>query len=102
MITDPAFYATAVAAILIVGVAKGGLAGGIGIIGVPLMSLTIGPIRTGAIMLPIRMAMDVFALRTYWRRWDAGNLRYMVPGAVLGTIVGMLTSATCRRMPCVC
>lgn len=91
MITDPVFYATAVVAVLIVGVAKGGLAGGIGIVGVPLMSLTIGPIRAAGIMLPILMAMDVFAVRTYWRRWDAENLRYMIPGAVLGTVVGTLT-----------
>jgi uncharacterized membrane protein YfcA len=91
VITEPSFYATAVVAILIVGVAKGGLAGGIGIIGVPLMSLTIGPVRAAAIMLPILMAMDVFALRAYWRQWDAGNLRYMIPGAVLGTAVGTLT-----------
>jgi uncharacterized membrane protein YfcA len=91
VITDPAFYATAVVAVLIVGVAKGGLAGGIGIIGVPLMSLTIGPIRAAAIMLPILMAMDVFAVRTYWRRWDEGNLRYMIPGALLGTVLGTLT-----------
>jgi uncharacterized membrane protein YfcA len=89
--TDATFYATAVVAVLIVGVAKGGLGGSIGIVGVPLMSLTIGPVRAAAIMLPILMAMDVFALRTYWGQWDPRNLRYMIPGAVLGTVAGTLT-----------
>jgi uncharacterized protein len=91
MVTDPWFYATAIVAVLIVGVAKGGLAGGIGIVGVPLLALTIGPIRAAAIMLPILMLMDVFALRAWWGRWDNANLRTMIPGAVLGTLIGYAT-----------
>jgi uncharacterized membrane protein YfcA len=91
MISDPWFYATAIVAVLIVGIGKGGLAGGIGIIGVPLMSLTVGPIRAAAIMLPILMVMDAFAVRSWWRRWDAANLFTMLPGAALGTAIGYAT-----------
>jgi len=91
MITDPWFYACAVVAVLIVGIAKGGLGGGVAIVGVPLMSLTIGPIQAAAIMLPILLLMDVFAVRAWWRRWDEANLRTMIPGAVLGTLVGLAT-----------
>ena len=91
MITDPWFYACAIVAVLIVGIAKGGLGGGIGIVGVPLMSLTIDPIRAAAIMLPILLVMDVFAVRAWWKRWDATNLRTMIPGAVLGTLIGFAT-----------
>ncbi len=91
MISDPWFYATAIVAVLIVGIGKGGLAGGIGIIGVPLMSLTVGPIRAAAIMLPILMVMDVFAVRAWWRRWDRANLLTMLPGALLGTAMGYAT-----------
>jgi uncharacterized protein len=91
MISDPWFYLTAIIAVLIVGIAKGGLAGGIGIIGVPLMALTIGPVQAAAIMLPILMLMDVLALRVYWRQWDNRNLLIIIPGAILGTILGLLT-----------
>lgn len=91
MPTDPWFYATAIVALLIVGIAKGGLGGGIGIVGVPLMSLVIDPIRAAAIMLPILLVMDAFAVRAWWRSWDPKNLRTMIPGAALGTLIGFAT-----------
>ncbi len=91
MITDPWFYACAVVAVLIVGIAKGGLGGGVGIVGVPLMSLTIAPVQAAAIMLPILLLMDVFAVRAWWKRWDEANLRTMIPGAILGTLIGLAT-----------
>ncbi|MFT6754191.1 MAG: putative membrane protein YfcA [Candidatus Azotimanducaceae bacterium] len=91
METDPLFYLSAILAVLIVGVAKGGLAGGIGIVAVPLMSLTIDPLKAAAIMLPILMLMDGFALKTYWKKWDVQNLKYMIPGAVMGTLIGWVT-----------
>ena len=57
MITDPLFYLLAIPALLIVGIAKGGMGGGIGILGVPLMALAIGPVQAAAIMLPILMVI---------------------------------------------
>lgn len=91
LITDPAFYLTAALAVLVLGVAKGGLGGGIGVIGVPLISLTIGPVRAAAILLPLLMVMDAMALRNYWRRWHLDSMRMLLPGAFLGTLVGWLT-----------
>ena len=41
MIVDPWFYVAATVAVLIVGIAKGGLGGGIGVVAVPLMSMTL-------------------------------------------------------------
>jgi uncharacterized membrane protein YfcA len=61
LIDDPWFYLSATLAVLILGIAKGGLAGGIGLVAVPLMSLTIEPPRAAAILLPILMLMDVAA-----------------------------------------
>lgn len=91
MITDPWFYVLAVIAVLILGVAKGGLAGGVGLVAVPLMSLAIEPARAAAILLPILMVMDATALRPYWRRWDTSNLATCAPGALLGTALGFAT-----------
>jgi len=91
LIDDPWFYLTATLAVLVLGIAKGGLAGGIGLVAVPLMSLTIEPARAAAILLPILMLMDVTALRTYWGQWDRENLVTMIPGAVLGTVIGFAT-----------
>ena len=91
MLHDPAFYATAIIAVMIVGIAKGGLGSGVGIVGVPLMALTIAPARAAAIMLPILLTMDLFAMRAWWGRWDRENLRTMIPGGVLGTLIGWAT-----------
>jgi uncharacterized membrane protein YfcA len=91
LIDDPWFYLTATLAVLILGIAKGGLAGGIGLVAVPLMSLTVEPVRAAAILLPILMLMDLTALRTYWGQWDRENLVTMIPGAVLGTAIGFAT-----------
>jgi len=90
LISDPWFYVTAVVAILILGIAKGGFAGGIGLVAVPLMSLSIEPARAAAILLPILMLMDAAALRPWWGKWDAHNLRTTAPGAVLGTGIGLI------------
>jgi uncharacterized membrane protein YfcA len=91
MITDPFFYLCAIPALLIVGVAKGGLGGGIGILGVPLMALAIGPVQAAAIMLPLLMAMDGFALRQWWGRWKRPELAVVLPGALAGILVGTFT-----------
>ena len=88
IIEDPWFYVTAVLAVGLLGVAKGGLAGGIGLVAVPIMSLSVEPARAAAILLPILMLMDVTALRSYWQQWDRRNLLYTAPGAIVGTAVG--------------
>ena len=92
MIVDPWFYLAASVAVLVVGVAKGGLGGGIGVIAVPLMAMVISPVQAAAILLPILMVMDALALRAYWRLWDARYLRVLVPAALVGTALGFLTA----------
>lgn len=41
--------------------------------------------------MPILLSMDAFAVRAWWRRWDAANLRTIIPGGILGTFVGLVT-----------
>lgn len=91
MIDDPWFYVTATVAMLIVGISKGGFGGGLGVIGVPLMSLTVSPLTAAAVMLPILCLMDLFSVRTYRRRWDAANLRILIPAALVGIAVAAAT-----------
>ena len=62
MIADPWFYAAAVPAILLTGISKGGFAGGIGLVAVPLMALTISPVQAAGIMLPILIVMDMMGV----------------------------------------
>ena len=92
MILDPWFYVVASVAVLVVGVAKGGLGGGIGVIAVPLMAMVISPAQAAAILLPILMVMDALALRAYWRLWDARYLRVLIPASLVGVVFGFLTA----------
>ncbi len=91
-ITDPWFYVASTIAVLIVGIAKGGLGGGIGIVAVPLMSMVVSPLQAAAILLPVLMAMDALALRAYWRQWDWRYLQVLIPAALGGTVIGFVTA----------
>ena len=92
MIVDPWFYLAASVGVLVVGIAKGGLGGGIGVIAVPLMAMVISPVQAAAILLPILMVMDALALRAYWGQWDARYLRVLIPASLVGVALGFLTA----------
>lgn len=59
MPTEPMFYAVAIPAIIVIGLAKGGFLSGLASIGVPVMALIMSPIQAAAILLPILVAMDI-------------------------------------------
>jgi hypothetical protein len=90
MITDPLFYVCAIPAVLLYGIAKGGFGGNIAILSVPLMALVMSPQQAAAILLPILIAMDIMALRTFRGRWDRANLRIILPASLVGVLLGGL------------
>lgn len=89
-ITDPVFYIIAIPVVLLIGISKGGFAGSLGLLSVPLLSLMISPIQAAAIVLPILCVMDIFGLLAYRRTADWRNLGYLLPGAVIGILIGYL------------
>jgi uncharacterized protein len=91
LITDPLFYLVAIPAVLLVGISKGGFGSAFGGIGVPLMALAVSPQRAAAILLPVLCLIDIVGFRVYYRKWDAANLRIMVPGALVGIALGALS-----------
>ena len=88
MIEDPLFYLVAVPALLIMGISKGGFGGGLGVVAVPLLSLTISPVQAAAIMLPILCFMDLFGLWSFRGKWDRANTKIIICGAVVGIAIG--------------
>ncbi|NJN82344.1 MAG: sulfite exporter TauE/SafE family protein [Caldilineaceae bacterium] len=92
MIPDypPLFWVTAITAVIFLGIAKAGFGGGIGVIATPLMALTISVTDAAAILLPLLIITDIFALRHYWGVYDRASIRLMLPGAVVGVAVGAL------------
>ncbi len=93
LLTDPLFYAAAVPAVALVGLSKGGLGGATALIGVPLMALVLPPVQAAAVMLPILVVMDMFALWS-WRGYrDVTTLKHLLPGGMIGIGIGWLTAA---------
>jgi uncharacterized membrane protein YfcA len=81
--SDPVFLITALVAVLLVGLAKGGFSG-IGMAATPLLALAVPPLQALAILLPILMVQDVVSIWWYRRDYDGWNLKVMLPGAVVG------------------
>lgn len=92
MPTDPLFYALAIPAVILVGLAKGGFAG-IGALGMPLLALAMSPVQAAAILLPILIVQDAVGVWAFRRTWDGYILAVMLPGAVVGIFLGWLLAA---------
>jgi len=93
MIDDPFFYAVAIPAIILTGLAKGGFLGGLGGLAVPMMALAISPVQAAGIMLPILICMDMVGIAAYRRDFDFRNLKIMLPAALVGIAIGWATAA---------
>jgi hypothetical protein len=91
--TDPSFWFAAISAVFIVGLAKSGLVGSLGVVGVPLLSLVMAPREAAGVMLPLLLIMDGFAVYAYRRDMDWKNLSILLPGAATGIVIGWATSA---------
>lgn len=90
LITDPSFYAVAIPAALLVGVGKSGVAGGFGILAVPLIALVMPVPQAAAIVLPLLTVGDLFGLAALIRNRDRALLRVLLPAGLVGTVVGFL------------
>jgi len=83
------FWVSAIVAVLITGISKGGF-GGLALFAVPLMALSISPIQAAGIMLPILIVMDWVSLYAYRKTWDKRILILMLPAAIIGIAIGGL------------
>jgi len=92
MVTDPFFYAVAIPAVILLGLAKGGFSG-IGVLGVPLMTLAISPVRAAAIALPILIVQDVVSVWAFRKTWNGRLLAMLTPSAAVGIYAGYALAA---------
>ncbi|WP_127142521.1 sulfite exporter TauE/SafE family protein [Pelagibacterium montanilacus] len=93
MLTDPVFLAVAALAVFIVGLSKSGLLAGMGVVGVPLLTLVIPARDAAGMMLPLLLVMDAMALYVYRKEADWRILTILLPGALIGTAIGWGLSA---------
>ena len=92
MIQDPIFYLLAAPAVILLGFAKGGLAG-VGSLALPLLVLVIDPVQAAAILLPILIAQDIVGVWSFRRHLDWYVLGWTIPGATIGILIGYLFAA---------
>jgi len=92
MLQDPLFYALAVPAVVLLGLAKGGFSG-VGAVAMPLLALAISPVQAAAILLPILIVQDVVGVWAFRKTWDRRTLAIMLPGAAVGILAGYLLAA---------
>lgn len=86
---DPGRLTIAVLAALFIGISKAGFGGGLGLLTTPLCVLAFGAKDAIGILLPLLCAGDLFSLYHYWGRWRRENLKYLLPGVVIGVLVGV-------------
>ncbi len=89
-ITDPWFYAVSVPAVLLMGVSKSGFGSGFGSLVVPMMALVVTVPQAAAIMMPLLFVMDVLGMAAFRKDLNRRLLRFMVPFALMGTVLGAL------------
>lgn len=74
---------------VLVGFSKGGLGGPVPVaLTVPLMSLIMDSQVAVALILPLLLFADVFALHIYWDKWDRHHLKLMLLPGLVGVIIG--------------
>lgn len=87
MLSDPMFWIAAVAAVLLLGLAKGGFAG-LGALATPILALAIAPTTAAAILLPILIVQDAISVWSFRKAYAPHILIWMLPGAVIGVMLG--------------
>jgi len=73
---------------LLIGLAKGGLGGMLGALATPLLALVMPAEEAVGMLLPVLMYADLFAVSSYWRRWESRPLKLLLPGSVAGVTIG--------------
>ncbi len=88
---DLYFYLSASIGVVLFGISKGGFAGPIAILAIPIMALSMSPVSAAAILLPVLLVMDVVAMYIYWNQWDLKKIKVIIPPALFGIVIGALT-----------
>lgn len=91
--TDILFYVVASAAVILVGLAKGGFAG-LGAAAMPLLALVMDPVAGAGMLLPILMVQDVVSVWAFRRSYDSRTLLLTIPGAAVGIFIAWLLAAS--------
>jgi uncharacterized membrane protein YfcA len=88
-VSDASHILVAALGALFIGISKAGFGGGLGMLTTPLCVLAFGAKDAIGILLPLLCAGDLFSIYHYWGQWERKNLGYLLPGVVVGVIIGV-------------
>ncbi|MEO1536223.1 MAG: sulfite exporter TauE/SafE family protein [Pseudomonadota bacterium] len=86
-----AAYLVAAFAVVLTGISKSGFAGGLGILGVPLVAIFMSPQAAAVLLLPILIGIDVLSVWRYRKAWTGPTILALLPGAMAGIALGMVS-----------
>ena len=87
LLSDPLTFAMLALAVILLGLAKGGLAG-VGALATPIVALVLPPTLAAALLLPILIVQDVVSVWSFRKTWDGWIIGWMLPGAAVGIAAG--------------
>ncbi|OWR00226.1 sulfite exporter TauE/SafE family protein [Sphingopyxis witflariensis] len=87
LLADPVTLAVVALAVVLLGLAKGGLSG-VGALATPLVALVLPPTIAAALLLPILIVQDVVSVWSFRKTWDGWVVAWMLPGAAVGIAAG--------------
>ena len=79
---------------LFIGFSKAGFGGGLGMLTTPICVLAFtakdkGPSFAVGVLLPLLCIGDAFSIYHYWGKLERKNLKYLLPGVVVGVVIGV-------------
>ncbi len=92
-LSDPWFYVAVLAAVIVIGLAKGGFAG-LGVLAVPILSLVMPPTQAAAITLPVLISQDAVSVWVFRGLWDLRLVGVLLSGAIVGVWLGYALAAS--------
>ncbi len=77
-------------AVLLLGISKSGFGAGFGSLAVPMMAMAVTVPQAAAILMPVLLLMDVLGIAAFRKDFDRALLKFLVPFALIGTVIGTL------------
>ncbi len=87
LLADPLTLLVLALAVILLGLAKGGLSG-VGALATPIVALALPPTIAAALLLPILIVQDVVSVWSFRKTWDGWIIGWMLPGAAVGITAG--------------
>lgn len=92
LLADPVTLGLIALAVMLVGLAKGGLAG-MGALATPLLALALPPAVAAAVLLPVLIVQDVVSVWSFRKTRSNWIIAWMLPGAALGVALASAFAA---------